>query len=113
MACILYPYTPWTPAIQGRTLHFMTALRASLICRGLPLATRVLPCTLGTWNTSPTTRLHRSHLCSATMVETLPPALEGLEPATLWRFFAQLSEIPRPSKHEEKCVGWGCCGWDR
>ena len=40
----------------------------------------------------------------------LPAALEGLEPADLWRLFATLSEIPRPSKQEEKVMAW-LKGW--
>lgn len=36
----------------------------------------------------------------------LPPALEGLEPANLWSLFAELSSIPRPSKHEERVIEW-------
>jgi dipeptidase D len=36
----------------------------------------------------------------------LPAALEGLEPSNLWSLFAELSSIPRPSKHEEKVVDW-------
>lgn len=39
-------------------------------------------------------------------VAGLPPALDGLEPAGLWSFFAQLSSIPRPSKQEEKVLAW-------
>lgn len=29
-------------------------------------------------------------------------AIESLEPKSVWRFFADLSAVPRPSKHEEK-----------
>lgn len=36
----------------------------------------------------------------------LPAALEGLQPAALWRFFGELSAIPRPSKHEEQVLAW-------
>ena len=36
----------------------------------------------------------------------LPPALDGLEPANLWSLFAELSSIPRPSKHEEHVIEW-------
>ncbi|KAL4521319.1 hypothetical protein Ndes2437B_g08090 [Nannochloris sp. 'desiccata'] len=36
----------------------------------------------------------------------LPAALEGLEPANLWSLFAELSSIPRPSKHEERVIEW-------
>lgn len=32
------------------------------------------------------------------------PAVAGLQPAALWKFFAELSQIPRPSKHETRCV---------
>lgn len=31
-----------------------------------------------------------------------PPAIEGLRPARVWQFFAELSAVPRPSKREEK-----------
>ena len=34
----------------------------------------------------------------------LPEALRGLQPEGLWRHFATLSSIPRPSKHEGRCV---------
>ncbi len=30
------------------------------------------------------------------------PALENLQPAAVWRFFNDILQIPRPSKHEEK-----------
>lgn len=32
--------------------------------------------------------------------------LNGLEPAALWKFFGELTAIPRPSKHEEKVRDW-------
>ena len=28
--------------------------------------------------------------------------VQGLQPAKLWSFFASLSELPRPSKHEQR-----------
>ena len=31
---------------------------------------------------------------------TTVPALEGLEPEALWRYFGALTQLPRPSKHE-------------
>ena len=31
-----------------------------------------------------------------------PPAIEGLQPARVWQFFAELSAVPRPSKREDK-----------
>lgn len=40
------------------------------------------------------------------MVTALPAALEGLEPANLWSLFAELSSIPRPSKHEGRVIEW-------
>lgn len=43
-----------------------------------------------------------SAFASKAMSITIPPALEGLEPANLWSLFAQLSTIPRPSKQEER-----------
>ena len=30
--------------------------------------------------------------------------LAGLEPASVWGFFHDITKIPRPSKHEEKCT---------
>lgn len=39
-------------------------------------------------------------------VSPLPEALEGLEPRSLWRYFGELSSIPRPSKHEGKVLSW-------
>jgi dipeptidase D len=32
----------------------------------------------------------------------MPNAIEGLKPALLWKYFAEISRIPRCSKHEEK-----------
>lgn len=34
----------------------------------------------------------------------LPSALEGLEPAGLWKYFGALTQLPRPSKHEGKVL---------
>jgi len=31
-----------------------------------------------------------------------PPAIDTLEPAPVWRFFAEIAATPRPSKHEER-----------
>ena len=33
-------------------------------------------------------------------------ALAQLEPRSVWGHFASIAAIPRPSKHEEKIVGW-------
>jgi dipeptidase D len=33
-------------------------------------------------------------------------AIEGLKPAGVWKYFAEISEIPRPSKHEEKIAAY-------
>lgn len=33
---------------------------------------------------------------------TVTSPVSGLEPANVWKFFEQLTKIPRPSKHEEK-----------
>jgi hypothetical protein len=40
----------------------------------------------------------------ATMVQPTErtTAIHGLEPQTVWRYFADLTQIPRPSKHEDK-----------
>ncbi len=40
-------------------------------------------------------------LAPSSMTVTSP--VSGLEPANVWGFFEQLTKIPRPSKHEEKC----------
>lgn len=32
----------------------------------------------------------------------VPEVLHGLEPANVWRFFGELSTIPRPSYKEER-----------
>lgn len=37
----------------------------------------------------------------------LPAALEGLQPAGLWSVFGKLTSLPRPSKHEDRCVPRG------
>ena len=39
---------------------------------------------------------------SSDMAVGAPSPIEGLEPANVWAFFQQLTQIPRPSKHEEK-----------
>lgn len=31
-----------------------------------------------------------------------PSAIAGLEPAAVWKFFGNLADLPRPSKHEQK-----------
>ena len=33
-------------------------------------------------------------------------AIEGLEPKLVWKYFAELCTIPRPSKHEEKVIAY-------
>ena len=33
-------------------------------------------------------------------------SVESLQPAAVWSFFARLSAIPRPSKHEHKVMAW-------
>jgi dipeptidase D len=33
-------------------------------------------------------------------------AVCGLEPAAVWHWFGQLSQIPRPSKHEGRVLTW-------
>ena len=40
----------------------------------------------------------------AVIEKPLVKAVAGLEPEALWRYFAELTQIPRPSKHEGKCV---------
>jgi dipeptidase D len=35
-------------------------------------------------------------------VSANPAAIQGLEPAAVWQFFAELSAVPRPSKREEQ-----------
>ncbi|GAB4815754.1 hypothetical protein N2152v2_002800 [Parachlorella kessleri] len=37
---------------------------------------------------------------------TTVPALEGLEPEALWRYFGALTQLPRPSKHEGRVLEW-------
>ena len=29
-------------------------------------------------------------------------AIEGLQPSSVWRYFGELTQVPRPSKNEEK-----------
>ena len=33
-------------------------------------------------------------------------ALANLEPASVWGHFAEMTRIPRPSKHEERIAAW-------
>eukprot|EP00198_Chlamydomonas_reinhardtii_P009812 XP_001699149.1 predicted protein [Chlamydomonas reinhardtii] len=40
-----------------------------------------------------------SDACAATEA-----AIAGLQPPALWKFFAQLTQIPRPSKHEARVL---------
>ncbi len=35
----------------------------------------------------------------------MPNAIDGLKPAGLWKYFAEISKIPRPSKHEAAVGG--------
>ena len=52
---------------------------------------------------------HERHSLAAKVI-TMPAAptdggaVLGLKPKQLWTFFNQLSQIPRPSKHEHQCV---------
>ena len=41
-----------------------------------------------------------------TVVDTNLSVLDGAPPTNVWRFFAELSSIPRPSGHEEKVLQW-------
>ena len=34
----------------------------------------------------------------------MPNPIEGMEPALLWKHFAEFSRVPRCSKHEEKAA---------
>ena len=36
----------------------------------------------------------------------MPNAIDGLKPAGLWKYFAELSAIPRPSKHEAQAAAF-------
>ena len=36
----------------------------------------------------------------------MPNAIEGLEPALVWKYFAEIARIPRCSKHEEKMTAY-------
>lgn len=46
-----------------------------------------------------------SRAATAMPADTGPvAALQGLQPEALWRHFGELSKIPRPSKHEDRCV---------
>ncbi len=36
------------------------------------------------------------------MAASIPPEIENLEPKLVWRLFAGMSAVPRPSKHEER-----------
>ena len=61
-----------------------------------------------TWKRpQPTLQTVKSHLCGA--VATTPSVLQmpesvvqGLQPQALWDFFQALTQIPRPSKFEDK-----------
>ncbi|GFR49868.1 hypothetical protein Agub_g11970, partial [Astrephomene gubernaculifera] len=50
-------------------------------------------------------RAAASHSKESSMTTaTADDAIAGLEPAPLWRFFKDLTQIPRPSKHEERVL---------
>ena len=38
------------------------------------------------------------------MLDANQSVVKGLQPASLWSFFASLSNIPRPSKLEHRCM---------
>ncbi len=40
------------------------------------------------------------------MIFYMTKVFEGLYPEKLWDYFDQMCKIPRPSKHEEKIIGW-------
>ena len=40
------------------------------------------------------------------MEDNVSEAIEGLEPAGVWKSFADIARIPRPSKHEEKIAAY-------
>lgn len=57
---------------------------------------------------SPQAICHRRGIVSTEAVSiqssmTVTSPVSGLQPANVWDFFEQLTKIPRPSKHEEKC----------
>lgn len=59
----------------------------------------------------PTARPLHTDAAAAMPSGELPAALQGLQPEALWRFFGELSAIPRPSKHEGRCVLRTCDAW--
>lgn len=42
----------------------------------------------------------------AVEVQRQSSAIKGLEPKLLWQYFDGLSQLPRPSKHEDKVLAW-------
>jgi len=101
------------PALQLRLPHKLYTLSA---LRGFRLAP---PTALNKTYSAPSLRrsgfLLQLISASAILAETDNPSkrqkmgavegpLAGLEPANVWGFFNELTKIPRPSKHEEKCA---------
>lgn len=44
----------------------------------------------------------RVHAFASMVAAPSPSAIAGLEPAAVWKFFGNLADLPRPSKHEQK-----------
>ncbi len=85
--------------LSGALAHRLAQPRAVHILLRSPV--RLSPVRLSAYSSSVT---------AATLLEQRPgmavgaSAVAGLQPAALWKFFAELTQIPRPSKHEERCA---------
>lgn len=110
-----------SPAVFGNFLRSRMLARSTLLfkrqvtSRALPFRS-ALVCTnrigapsIGSREASPPPTaqqprpLHSAAAAAAMPSGELPAALQGLQPEALWRFFGELSTIPRPSKHEHRC----------
>ena len=75
--------------------------------RALQVLHRQLYSQLGSKSLQPTLQARRTHLCGAvaispSVVQMPESVLQGLQPQALWDFFQALTQIPRPSKFEDK-----------
>lgn len=71
-------------------------------CSAATAARLLHPCRGSRISGGPSSRATAAAAAETVMpsVAAVPEAVAGLEPAPVWHFFGQLTQIPRPSKHE-------------
>ena len=103
------------PSSRSSSVSAETPLWMQLVLSAASLVTKkpfCIPQLLRATRSRSSTRPNGEHLISTSCVLAAKQALDmavgagspvaGLEPANVWAFFQQLTQIPRPSKHEEK-----------